>query len=64
MGGNNLESKLVQVMAWCLQATTITWANVDAGVCRHMVSLGHNELTQRGLVMPYDNIDLGEDWLR
>ena len=23
----------------------ITWANVDPDLCRHMVSLGHNELT-------------------
>ena len=30
-------STLVQVMA-------ITWANVDPDLCRHMVSLGHNEL--------------------
>ena len=22
----------------------ITWANVDLDLCRHMVSLGHNEL--------------------
>ena len=24
----------------------ITWANVDPDLCRHMVSLGHNELTK------------------
>ena len=30
-------------MAWCHQA--ITWANVDPDLCRHMVSLSHNELT-------------------
>ena len=29
------KSTLVQV---------ITWANVDPDLCRHMVSLGHNEL--------------------
>ena len=38
------QSTLVQVMAWCRQATTITWANVDPDLCHHMVSLGHNEL--------------------
>ena len=31
-------------MVWCRQATTITWANVDPDICRHMASLGHNEL--------------------
>ena len=36
------KSTLVQVTAWCQQA--ITWANVDLVPCRHMVSLGHNEL--------------------
>ena len=38
------QSALVQIMAWCRQATSITWANVDPDLCRHMVSLGHNEL--------------------
>ena len=28
------KSTLVQVMAWCHQATTITWANVDPDLCR------------------------------
>ena len=44
------KSTLVQVMAWCRQATkqqAITWANVDLDLCRHMVSLGHNELNRR-----------------
>ena len=36
------KSTLVQV-AWRHQA--ITWTNVDPVLCRHMVSLGHNELT-------------------
>ena len=31
------EVNIVQVMAWCRQA------NVDPDLCRHMVSLGHNE---------------------
>ena len=26
----------------------ITWANVDPDLCRHMASLGHNELTNEG----------------
>ena len=37
-------STLVQVMAWCRQATTITWANVVPDHCRHMPSLGLNEI--------------------
>ena len=38
------ESALVQVMAWCHQATNITWDDVDPVLCRHMASLAHNEL--------------------
>ena len=30
----------------------ITWANVDPDLCRHMVSLDHNELTHWGLSAP------------
>ena len=26
----------------------ITWANVDPDLCRHMVSLGHNDLRLNG----------------
>ena len=37
-------STLVQVMAWCCQATSHYWANVDPDLCCHMASLGHNEL--------------------
>ena len=42
------KSKLVQVMAWCRQATTITWANVDSDLSlisheRHGVS-NHQKL--------------------
>ena len=36
------KSTLVQVMAW---QQAITWANVDPDLCRHMASLGPNELT-------------------
>ena len=38
------KSTLVQVISWCRQATSITWANVDPDLCHHMASLGHNEL--------------------
>ena len=41
----NEKSALIQVMAWCRQATSHYWANVDLDLCRHTVSLGHNELT-------------------
>ena len=40
------ESLLVQVMAWCHQATGHNWANVDTVLCHHMASLGPNELTR------------------
>ena len=40
------ESTLVQVIAWCCQATSVTWASVDPDLCCHVASLGHNELTQ------------------
>ena len=42
----------------------ITWASVDPDLCHHMVSLGHNELTHYGLGASYNNIDLGQHWLR
>ena len=29
---------------WAIRQQAITWANVDPDLCRHMVSLGHNEL--------------------
>ena len=38
------KSTWVQIMAWCRQATSITWANVDPDPCCHIASLGHNEL--------------------
>ena len=37
------QSTLVQVMAWPSGHYS---ANVDPDLCRHMVSLGHNELSQ------------------
>ena len=38
------KSTLVQVMAWAVRQQAITWANNDPDLCRHVVSLGHNEL--------------------
>ena len=39
------KSTLVQVMAWCHQAT-----NVDPVLCRHMAALGYNELIRLRLI--------------
>ena len=39
------KSTLFQVMTWYRKAQAITRANVDADLCRHMASLGHNELS-------------------
>ena len=39
------KSKLVQVMAWCRQATRHYLNHVDPDPCRHMASLGRNELS-------------------
>ena len=39
-----IKSTLVQVMAWAIRQQAITWTNVDPVLCRHMASLGHNEL--------------------
>ena len=42
----NEQTTLVQVMAWCHQATqAITWAYVDPDLCHHIASQDHNELT-------------------
>ena len=38
------QSTLDQVMAWCRQATSHAWANVDSDLWHHLVSLCHNEL--------------------
>ena len=38
------KSTLVQVMAWCRQATSHYLISVDQDPQRHMVSLGPNEL--------------------
>ena len=39
------KSTLVQVMAWCRQATSHYLNSVDQDIQRHMASLGHNVLT-------------------
>ena len=44
LGFADVQSILVQVMAWCVTHQAITWANVDLDFSRHMVSLGHNVL--------------------
>ena len=41
------KSTLVQVVAWHLQGTTITWANVDPDSSHHMASLRHKELSDK-----------------
>ena len=43
------QSTLVQVMACAVRQQAITWANVDPDICRHMASLGHNELKMEKL---------------
>ena len=52
------QSTLVQVMAWCRQATSHYLSQCRPS--RHMASLGHNELTHWGPVTQYGNIDLGQ----
>ena len=41
-------STLVQVMAWCRQATSHYLSSVDPDLGRHMAALGPNELTHCG----------------
>ena len=38
------KSTLVQIRALCRQQHTITWANIDLDLCRHVASLGHNAM--------------------
>ena len=42
----NEKSTLIQIMAWCHEAT-ITWANTDPDLCCDMATLSHNELVIR-----------------
>ena len=44
------QSTLVQEWLGAVRQQAITWANVDPDLCRHMVSLDHNEL--RGKIPP------------
>ena len=44
----NGNSLLVQVMAWCRQATTIAWPNGDPDLFGDMASLGRNDLIHPG----------------
>ena len=52
------KSTLVQVMAWCRQATSHYWANVDPVFCCYMASLGPNEWTLMCWIVfsKYENI--------
>ena len=61
---------LVQVMAWCRQATSHYLSQCWPRSCRHMTSLGLNELiripsdfymvlTHCGIVMPHGELDIG-----
>ena len=47
------KSTLVQVMAWCRQATS-HYVSQCWQICRHMVSLCYNELTQVTIMEDYD----------
>ena len=49
------QSTLVQVMAWCRQAKSHTWANVDPDLCHHMASLSHNKLNMKEPMSIYLN---------
>ena len=42
----------------------IAWMNEDQNLWHHWVYLEDNELTLRGLMTPYGDIDLGQQWLR
>ena len=48
LGFTDDQSTLVQVMAWCRQATSHYLNHVDPDLCHHMASLGHSELTSLG----------------
>ena len=56
-------SILVQVMAWCHQATSHYLTNVDADLCCPMMSLGCNELIfifPSAVIMPYWSVNVRE----
>ena len=48
-GSTDNKSTLVQAMDCCARQQAITWSNVDPDLCRHMASLGHNELSHWNL---------------
>ena len=54
---NNDKSTLVQVMAWCRQATS---HYLNQCWPRSLPSISHNELSHCGLVTPYGDIYLGQ----
>ena len=48
-----IKSTLVQVMAWCCQASSHYLSQCWPDLCRHMASLGHNEFTWVSGDIPY-----------
>ena len=55
------QSTLVQVMAWCRQATSHYLSQFDPDIWRHMASLGHNELNMisvSGIIFIFSEIAL------
>ena len=57
-------STLVLVKAWCCLAPSHYLCQCWPDPCRHMASLGHNELITQGVVvkvMPYRGIDMNKD---
>ena len=50
-------------MKWlgAIRQQAITWANVDPDLCRHMASLGHNELKHSSMVRNGSGSELTKD---
>ena len=49
---------MVQVMAWCHQATSrVTWANVDPDRYLHMTSPDHNGIDQNADDKDHHDVD-------
>ena len=55
---------LVQAMAWQQTSDNPLPESLMTRFLLLYVSLALNELTHHGLVMPNDNTDLGQHWLR
>ena len=55
---------LVQVMAWCCQATShyLNWC-WQSSISPYGIIMG-DELTHCGLVTPYGHMEIGQHWLR